>query len=548
MSRYCHQVPGEQVLQVQGATFEALETQLPLALAQIAPGRVVTALELSGSGKGGRFTVSIHHAIGTGLEPSLTNLRLFIAETPSRLSTARDQALLRAPANYVLYDTALAGASDGLPVCGLLVLIDPGGGFVNQWLHQTQWYIDADNGSDQNDGTTPSTALATHAEFARRLGPNPLVQNIIYVDILSDLDEYLELEASFLGEDAGIWYRAAPKAVVGDTCQAWTSLAGGVESALQGTTVTDFTPYEGERCTILTGNSAGRWFWIGRINSGAMADEVARVSADAWFSPPATPAMAYTRLAGGGGAMAPGDTFQIEQLYEIRGLTLRAHRLDCGGGSELNVGSFVVESLYIRDGSAVTLVNIEHSSGYGSAPRLCGCKLDTNSYIYGGTVVLHGCCCGGAGGLGHLYVRNALCVHRSCACNSIEFWECRVSCMFAILCDGDGLRYDTGTHSYEQYVESAAIWSERAGTFGVHVSVGAMLRADSANGFWGDLTDATTTAYRVNGALYYADVSDLSGLVPSGPGTDTVIGGTVKTYAQLPYVEPLNNAMLVVEP
>jgi len=43
------------------------------------------------------------------------------------------------------------------------------------WKYQTEWFIDPPNGNDENDGATAATALRSHAELERRLGPHPLL-------------------------------------------------------------------------------------------------------------------------------------------------------------------------------------------------------------------------------------------------------------------------------------------------------------------------------------------------------------------------------------
>lgn len=53
-----------------------------------------------------------------------------------------------------------------------------------RWSQQAAWYVDSVAGDDQNDGNTNGTALATWAEFARRM---PVVIRSLTITILSNL-------------------------------------------------------------------------------------------------------------------------------------------------------------------------------------------------------------------------------------------------------------------------------------------------------------------------------------------------------------------------
>ena len=56
---------------------------------------------------------------------------------------------------------------------------------AERWGNQTTWYIDADNGDDENDGNTDSTELATWEEFRRRVEPG---------GVLDDMTVYIETD------------------------------------------------------------------------------------------------------------------------------------------------------------------------------------------------------------------------------------------------------------------------------------------------------------------------------------------------------------------
>lgn len=61
---------------------------------------------------------------------------------------------------------------------------------ATQWLLQPIWYIDPATGNDQNQGDTPATALATYAEFRRRIGSGPL-SILMTVNLIGPISEFI---------------------------------------------------------------------------------------------------------------------------------------------------------------------------------------------------------------------------------------------------------------------------------------------------------------------------------------------------------------------
>ena len=66
-------------------------------------------------------------------------------------------------------------------------------------LYTQHWYLDAVHGSDQNSGRSARQALATHAEFARRMPQ--VIRRPYQVHLLADLGDpiYLERKYAWLG-------------------------------------------------------------------------------------------------------------------------------------------------------------------------------------------------------------------------------------------------------------------------------------------------------------------------------------------------------------
>ena len=74
------------------------------------------------------------------------------------------------------------------------------GELQSSWGSQPDWYIDGVLGDDGNDGATPSTALKTWAEFARRVSTMSVDMT---VTILSDLSEAIVGSFTSDGSDPG---------------------------------------------------------------------------------------------------------------------------------------------------------------------------------------------------------------------------------------------------------------------------------------------------------------------------------------------------------
>jgi hypothetical protein len=525
MSRYCYQVPGEQLLVVQASTAAELERQAAVALAAVPAGNVVTALELAGSGKGARFTLQIQHGVGDGLDPTRLELRCYVAETPAAVARARAAAAGRAPAGYALYDTVLAGAADGLPVCGVLAYLDPDGGFLNGWWLVGDWYIDAVGGDDANSGRAAEQALATAAELRRRLGPNPVLSQPVRVHILSDLSEDIYLEATFSG-DRGVLVLLAdgPKAILAtDTISAWTAFTINTEGELTGTAITDFTPYIGQRLVITDGANAGWSYFIQGIGSSAAATEVARVGAGSRQNP-ATPWPYYPPAmeVSDNNVGAPGDHFRIEQLYQVGNLHLVAHRLNSGTDGQGGVATFVVDGLFVAgtaDGFHSFYCNDNPSGGQQMFdPILWQCLLAGT--VHGNVLQIKGSAC-----MAYLQLSN-LAVHGLGGvlwCSGVRLHYARWLCVEQVrLAD----------QSVATYPIQAGVWDTGPSGPGVYVdptSVGVFGEV------WGSLVNINPRyAFQIDGRAYYVDADDLT-LAPSVAGLEVCLGGDhTWLYANLP--------------
>ncbi|KKN22499.1 hypothetical protein LCGC14_0914620 [marine sediment metagenome] len=90
-----------------------------------------------------------------------------------------------------LLDKASTAAVDGITIAVTKSMVGRwvrSETFNSYWGNQFTWYIDADNGNDENKGDTSLTALATFAECTRRMGARTYRQPVT-INILSDINE-----------------------------------------------------------------------------------------------------------------------------------------------------------------------------------------------------------------------------------------------------------------------------------------------------------------------------------------------------------------------
>lgn len=185
-------------------------------------------------------------------------------------------------------------------------------------VNQATWFIDPQNGSDANDGETPMTALATHAELERRWAGGTLLPPVdpglgfpqVTVTLLGDLPASdpinvtvtLDREVSLLyfGGVAntvrtGSFTAVTPKNPTTNTPLSVTDLA------MAGTWAADI----GRRVRITNGAREGTVMWPARSfgGTGRMSDPslVADLFGNVYWSlTPQTPAV--------------GDTYVVEEL------------------------------------------------------------------------------------------------------------------------------------------------------------------------------------------------------------------------------------------
>jgi len=120
-------------------------------------------------------------------------------DTLAELTGIPDTIIKNGSEKYVntVKDTFALDKSSAVVVDGITVIATNSGtgrwirkGNSNiDWITQSAWYIDANNGNDENDGFTSVTALASFAEYKRRVGTPHYLTNTVYITVMSDLPD-----------------------------------------------------------------------------------------------------------------------------------------------------------------------------------------------------------------------------------------------------------------------------------------------------------------------------------------------------------------------
>lgn len=142
-----------------------------------------------------------------------------------------------------------------------------------KWASQSVWYLDSVAGDDENDGSTASTALLTHSELMRRFAGS-IINSYPTVNILNSMaseDININLEVGpyngEIGGAAGIYYLGIPSVVFTGTITSVTNINAATNQ--DGLIIDSALPVSwtasggvGKLVRITGGDRAGTEFWI----------------------------------------------------------------------------------------------------------------------------------------------------------------------------------------------------------------------------------------------------------------------------------------------
>ena len=400
------------------------------------------------------------------------------------------------------------------------------------WLQQTDWYIDAVSGSDENDGATAATALATHAEFERRMGSCPLITQAIKVTLLTSINEAISLRYKLSGAGSYVHWVGTPQAVLASgTVTAAAAVAFGVEGTITDG-AGDFTGLKGQRIRITgTGESNDPKSFLGKLKAGVTQ---ARCGSPVYFSTPWSSPSAYAPT---------GQTYAVEEQPTALGFNLHIDRLDCGpaGSPAAEVGALIED--------------VDFSA---TATPL----LTTKAQASGSTVVLFGCRLGQAQIYGPGGMRFVGCTTRDSAgdATNAEVYDLESRLDYH---SGGGWSFLRGSRttiwSKNQFDEKTVKMEDSSWMLVYEAGI-----YDAPEVFFGALsviqgnTFCTVIFLWGSGNLGKGVLSNSvfqygNGLLPtitgSTPGVDDInVGGTDMAWAALPFIDPVNQSQAVPGP
>lgn len=283
------------------------------------------------SGKKFVWSVGANPALDTGLESSNV---IALASQPGGAyvltgdvlitPTLADLAVLPAVPGALARVTSLGCLFAAIPIAtntadGITV-VDGNG---TQWQRiiatsdqrfqsQTDWYIDAINGNDENPGTQALPVKSAY-EVQRRWGSPAIIRTVVTITIVSSIDE-VQLSATRYTTADRIVVKSLPTTLVDTTLSSVSPIDAATNHwlNLQAVGIADWTPYLEKRMRFAVNNAIS---WVGFVSPEGLGLNVARCSFV--FRPDIAanfPAI-YTPLV--------GDRVLIESLPTIKHLSIR---------------------------------------------------------------------------------------------------------------------------------------------------------------------------------------------------------------------------------
>jgi hypothetical protein len=404
--------------------------------------------------------------------------------------------------------------------------------FVGPSSTQTTWYIDPVNGNDANDGLTPATAIKTDAERQNRVGKLLwVIEADTSITYLNDVPATDPVVLLLLFGKNGILR------INGTATVTYTSPGGGFTAVTNLNRGTQ-TPSSITEAGLGAGRVGQRIRTTSGVNSGAIAFLAKDLGGGSYRTNPwskmsftANPIPIVPTVV----TVAPGDQFVIESLSAIARMVISIATKDTSGqtfGAQL-----IFQNFKYTGNDSSNMSTIPGSSAFLSAVAF-GCDMGAyGAMSVGGGLNVCGCYVHGA-----IFYINASVLLSACLVTG------RITIQngsIAIL-DYDTLFQGSSNNGLRARYNAVV----RAGAFAVFDTTGdAILIEDSemrcavfnsgADLVWG--TGGSAAGIRVNsgGKVTYTTKPTVTG------ASDTVVGGTPKTYATIPYVEPANNAMIV---
>jgi len=392
------------------------------------------------------------------------------------------------------------------------------------WVEQSDWYIDAIGGNDESDGATSATALATHAEFERRMGKLPTVSVPIHVTLLTSLSETIRLRYRVSGDAAYVHWKGTPQSVLlSGAPTAFTVPANNVEGLLTDATQ-DFTSAVGRRIRFTnTGLNTDPKTFIGRLRGGPT---VVRCVDPIY----------YTSYWSGLNTIDPvGAPYQIEEQCSVWGFDIQVDRDNTGTANETSLVGAVLEDLNLA-GCPGSVAHTAYAPSEGGKILLYACAVGANCNVYGPARSEWVACSSrdgtGAAGLCNCEELSFLCHHHSGGGLNIGFGS------YVTLNSNQLDEYPLGFQPGSSAVILGTGLYDSLGS-GLGLSPGATVLVQR---LWGE--GHSGPGVTVSGTMQYVNKPTVTGDTPGV--NDANVGGVDRSWAQIPYVNANNLARITL--
>lgn len=424
------------------------------------------------------------------------------------------------------------------------------------WSGQATWYVDPASGSDDNSGLTSGTALATFAELQRRWGERPVFTQLVTINVLSDVDEPVVLRAYVKG--AGRIILRGQRTVVASgtiqTTQSWDYTAGanGQSGQLTETGGLNFSGFTSRtNRTLLVNNSSGAIALVLGTLAGGTTAVVSEWGTNSQ-APGPTQWLPSTPL--------PGDAFDVVTLTAMNGLVLDVQRLDFDtfGQASIVDAAYVSDLYFAPTSNPPNSVMVRGSAGGvnglnatgGPGPVFAGCIWGSGSgdvLCDGGQVTLYASLVS--------VIRNATVAMRGCGNEEpLILAGCKAVSTLLTFANRGRVQLEGNTTlqasglGFENYSSPGGA-VRGAITVDPTSQLRQIIRSSTpvtTEGIYGTVAGQFLFGCDVEGRLWYN--SSTPPILGGGSTNDNEIGGTARANGGLPYVEPTNNAMMVIDP
>lgn len=404
------------------------------------------------------------------------------------------------------------------------------------FLEQAEWYINADTGSDSNDGKTSGTALASWAELARRWGPDPILPQTTDIFIETDLAEDIFVQGTVYLEGQSFLriFGSVAETLYSGSITAKTDLdaASNQPSEITDAAVGDWdtagpggTSLIGHRIRLTSGASAGAVAWLAK----RLAATTARTSPFGTQNTAIVPPQFFSFLVDPG----VGDSYSVERLTTVQGVRLPVSRIE-DNALQTTPSAALLEDVDVLPDNRSSFI-----SGGDKTVMAVRCRIGAFN-IVGGTPLF------------------SLCSMSASRMDQLPL--CRV--LTTLWTDSNAINVNVGARSHVQFERNTLFQAVRVqATAGSHIGTGtegfAVFDAPgdalsvfetaqvSAQGLiWGDGNTGAGIDVEGTGQVAYASASKP---ILTGSVGDTVVGDDgVQPYASIPLFNVSDGSAIVV--